>query len=136
MQFVCAILVRVCTYSDFFVLKKLYGAYFIPITTRKANTMNYRIEESTDNRLGSHALKLDERKYLSVTGVSHVDGFDEHTVVLVTTYGVMTVHGSELNINKLNIDRGCVSIDGQVDSVQYSKTDVQDKGSWLSRIFR
>ena len=65
--------------------------------------MNYRIEEGTDNRLGSHALKLDERKYLSVTGVNHVDGFDEHTVVLVTTYGVMTIHGSELNINKLNI---------------------------------
>lgn len=98
--------------------------------------MNYRIEEKNTPPLGSHSLKLDDRRFLSVTGVTDVDGFDEHTIVLATTYGMMTVHGSELHINKLNIDDGCLNIEGNVESIQYSNADIQDKGSWLSRIFR
>lgn len=99
--------------------------------------MNYRIEEKNNiPPVGSHSLKLDDRKFLSVTGVTDVDGFDEHTIVLATTYGIMTVHGSELHINKLNIDDGCLNIEGNVESIQYSNADIQDKGSWLSRIFR
>ncbi len=98
--------------------------------------MNYRIEEKNTPPLGSHSLKLDDRRFLSVTGVTDVDGFDEHTIVLATTYGMMTVHGCELHINKLNIDDGCLNIEGNVESIQYSNADIQDKGSWLSRIFR
>lgn len=98
--------------------------------------MNYQIEEKSTQTVGAHTIKLDDRKFLSITGVTDVDGFDEHTIVLATTYGIMTVHGNELHINKLNIDDGCLNIEGNVESIQYSNNDYQDKGSWLSRLFR
>ncbi len=94
--------------------------------------MEYQIEDKNT----SHTLKLDDRKFLQVTGVRDVDGFDEHTIVLSTGYGVMTVHGSELHISKLNIEDGCLNIHGNVDSIQYSNTDVHEQGGWLSRLFK
>ncbi len=98
--------------------------------------MSYRIEDNSVPRQGTHTVKLDDRRVLSVTGVTDVDGFDEHTIVLATPYGIITVTGSELHINKLNIDEGCLDIEGNVDSIQYSSADRMEKGGWMSRLFR
>ncbi len=97
--------------------------------------MNYQIEDKAPPR-GEHTIKMENRKVLTMTGVLDVDGFDEHTIVLSTTYGMMTVHGNELHISKLNIDEGCLNIDGEVSAIQYSDTDITAKGSWLSKMFR
>ena len=48
----------------------------------------------------------------------------------------MTIHGNELHINKLNIEEGCLNIDGDVAAIQYSDADVSSKGSWLSKMFK
>lgn len=100
--------------------------------------MNYQIEDKSIPQppTGSHTIKLENRKIMSITGVTDVDGFDEHTIVLATLYGIMTIHGNELHINKLNIDEGCLNIDGEVTAIQYSDAQVSAKGSWLSKMFK
>lgn len=98
--------------------------------------MNYQIEDKNMPQPGVHTIKLENRKVMSITGVTDVDGFDEHTIVLATSYGIMTIHGSELHINKLNIDEGSLNIDGMVDAIQYSDVGISSKGSWLSKMFK
>ena len=100
--------------------------------------MNYQIEDKSmpQSQAQAHTVKLDSRKVMSITGVTDVDGFDEHTIVLATTCGIMTVHGNSLHINKLNIDEGSLDIEGTIDAVQYSDVTAMQKGSWISRMFK
>ncbi len=95
------------------------------------------LEENTQKKsFSEHTLKLENRKTMSVTGVTDVDGFDEHTIVLATSYGMMTIEGSSLHISKLNVEEGFLSVDGAVSSIRYSDADMTEKGGILSRLFR
>lgn len=97
--------------------------------------MAYEIEQKKAEEPLLHTVKLESRKTLTITGVRDVDGFDEHTVVLVTDYGLMTVQGNSLHVSKLNIDDGQLNVSGEINSLQYSSTS-QNKGSWMSRMFK
>jgi len=48
-----------------------------------------------------HNLILQNRKDLSVSGVTEVVSFDENTVVLITALGELTVRGFSLHISKI-----------------------------------
>lgn len=78
---------------------------------------------------------LEERKSLTVTGVSDVDSFDEQTVVAYTDLGELTVKGSSLHIEKIDLDAGELAIEGEISSLSYSDRP-GGKGSLLARIFR
>lgn len=66
-----------------------------------------------------HNLILEDRAKLSVSGVTDVENFDENTISMVTTEGVLVVRGSDLNVEKLNLENGELLIRGQIDSVEY-----------------
>jgi sporulation protein YabP len=53
-----------------------------------------------------HNLILEDRRLLTVSGVSDVDSFDEQTVVIFTDKGELTVRGRDLHINKLSVEIG------------------------------
>jgi sporulation protein YabP len=89
-------------------------------------------EKRGNNR--PHNLIMESRKTLTVSGVDHVDSFDEQTVVMATVMGELTVKGSDLHIDKLNTDVGEVAISGSVYGLIY--TDEREKGGFLSRLFR
>ena len=98
--------------------------------------MAYEIEQRPKSDAAMlHSVKLENRSTLVITGVRDVDGFDEHTVVLVTDYGTMTVQGNALHVSKLNIDDGQLNVSGEITSIQYSNA-VQSKGGWMSRMFK
>ena len=63
------------------------------------------IEEKKDVKL-SHNLILKERKSLNISGVLDVDSFDDNAVVAYTDLGELTIKGSNLHINKINLDSG------------------------------
>ena len=50
---------------------------------------------------------LENREKLNVTGINDILSFDDQIVILSTDLGMLTIKGSELKINKLNI-RSCV----------------------------
>ena len=58
-----------------------------------------------------HNLILEDRKHLTVSGVSDIDSFDEETVVVYTQMGELTIKGSDLHINALNIDTGELTVE-------------------------
>lgn len=81
-----------------------------------------------------HAITLNDRKKLSITGVEDVDCFNEQIVVLKTPLGTLTVTGAGLNLNQLNVEDGRVSVEGEVDALEY--TGGKKKGGWAGRLFR
>ena len=82
-----------------------------------------------------HSVILEDRKQLSLSGVSDVSGFDEGTVVLVTELGELTVRGNSLHINRFSVETGELDLDGEVDSLQYAENR-QVQGSFFSRLFK
>ena len=89
------------------------------------------MQEHTDK---SHTLSLDNRAVLRLSGISDVPGFDEQTVSLVTPQGNLIVKGESLHISTLNLTTGEVTVDGQINSIQYIGT--QNSKGLMSKLFR
>ncbi len=81
-----------------------------------------------------HKLALDERKKLTVTGVTEVVSFDEENVVLRTSLGTLIVQGQGLQLKQLTLEGGNVAVQGQITSLFYEQT--RENRSLLGRLFR
>lgn len=81
-----------------------------------------------------HKLSLNERKQLTMTGVTEVVSFDETAVVLRTALGTLEVQGQNLQLKTLSIDGGQVAVDGSISALIYEEPRAQ-QGFW-GRLFR
>ena len=68
-----------------------------------------------------HKLTLNERRQLSMTGVSEVVSFDDTTVVLHTELGTLTVQGKDLQLKTLSAEGGQVAVEGTVSALIYEE---------------
>jgi len=64
----------------------------------------------------------ENRKSGSFTGVTDVVNFDANEIILDTELGRLTIKGKELHVNRLDLQKKEVEIDGTVDMLQYSGT--------------
>ncbi len=81
-----------------------------------------------------HKLTLNERRRLTMNGVTEVVSFDENAVVLKTAMGILTVHGEGLQLKNLSAEGGQVAVDGKIAALIYEEPKTE--GSWLRRLFR
>lgn len=82
-------------------------------------------------------LILENREKLSISGVSDVLSFDDQIIIIETDLGLLTVKGENIRINKLSIDTSDVIIEGNINSLIYSNSDLQKKGgNILNKIFK
>ena len=79
-----------------------------------------------------HKLILNERRQLTMTGVTEVISFDENAIVLCTELGRMTVHGQGLQLRQLALDGGQVAVDGTVSAIVYE--EARQTGGWFRRL--
>lgn len=86
------------------------------------------------NDRASHNVIMEGRRRMMITGVKSVENFDDTAVCLQTCMGQLTVKGSELKVDKLNVDSGELNIQGNVIGMVYS--DSAAKGGFLSRLFK
>lgn len=82
-----------------------------------------------------HSIILENRKALTATGVSNVDSFDEQTIVAYTDLGELVIKGRNLHINKLNIETGELTLNGDITSMSYSDNQPSNTG-FFSKMFR
>ena len=68
-----------------------------------------------------HKLTLNERKQLTMTGVTEVVSFDDTAVVLRTVLGTLEVQGQGLQLKTLSIDGGQVAVDGHISALYYEE---------------
>ena len=94
--------------------------------------------ENLNNASRMHKISLSNRRTCTINGVSDVLSFDIHEVLLETEQGLLMIKGNDLHVNRLTLDKGEVDIEGRIDSLTYSDTQVagQKSESLLSRLFR
>ena len=84
----------------------------------------------------NHNIILENRKTLSMSGITDVDCFDEREIKLYTQLGEMTVQGRELHVDSMSVETGDIMITGEIWSLVYGDTDRRGPISALRRLFR
>lgn len=87
-----------------------------------------------EKSLSQHSVSLENRKLLTLTGVTSVECSDEKQVILKTSMGKLKISGSSLLIGKLNTDTGDLSLTGNINVLEYKELKNQD--GFLSSIFK
>ncbi len=82
-----------------------------------------------------HNIIMEDRKKLSVSGVTDIDSFDEQTIIAITDLGELTIRGWNLHITRLNLEQSELMVDGDISSLTY--TDVRPKAQgFFSKVLR
>lgn len=68
-----------------------------------------------------HKLQLNERESLTMTGVAEVVSFDENTVVLQTSLGLLVIQGQHLQLKNLTLEGGQVAVEGSIRALSYEE---------------
>ena len=86
----------------------------------------------------AHKLVVNNRKTSMVTGVLDVLSFDLNEILLETEQGMMMVKGSDMHVNRLNLEKGEVDLSGNIDSIAYSDVHAEQKQgeNLFARLFR
>ena len=69
----------------------------------------------------SHKVCVTNRKNGNFTGVLDVISFDISEILLETEQGMLNVKGKDLHVNRLNLEKGEVDVEGQIDVLSYSQ---------------
>ena len=91
------------------------------------------IQEKREADTSKHSLILNARSKLSVSGVEDVINFDENGVILKTVAGILSVDGSDLRITNLNVEKGDVDIEGNVNGMYYTTAQSGKSSKTLKR---
>lgn len=75
-----------------------------------------------------HKLQLNERRNLTMTGVTEVVSFEDTAVVLQTSLGTLIVQGQELKLKTLSLEGGQVAVDGNISALVYEEP--RQGGGW------
>ncbi|WP_028518921.1 sporulation protein YabP [Ruminococcus flavefaciens] len=79
---------------------------------------------------------LENRKSLSISGITDVDSFDEKEISLYTQLGELTIQGRELHIDSMSVETGDMTITGDIWAMIYGDKDRKGPLSALGRLFR
>lgn len=94
-------------------------------------------EEKKSRSTSRHSLSVDRRESVSVTGMLDIISFDEETVIGETEMGVLVIRGANLHVNRINLESGELSVDGEITSITYEDQNGYAKGkSLLGRLFK
>lgn len=81
-------------------------------------------------------LILENRRNLSISGITDVDSFDEKAICLYTQLGELTIQGKDLHIDSMSVETGDMTITGDIWSVVYGDKERKSPVSFLGRLFR
>ncbi|MBR1751276.1 MAG: sporulation protein YabP [Ruminococcus sp.] len=85
--------------------------------------------------MSAHGLILEDRKKLTISGVTDVDCFNDCEIRLYTELAALSVKGSSLHINEMSVEHGDMVIEGQIDSLVYGDK-LSKKPTLRERLFR
>lgn len=77
-----------------------------------------------------HSVILEDRRRCSISGVIEVMSFDEDEIVMETNRGMLTLGGSDLHVERLSLEVGELTLEGQVDAIVYAEEKRGKKGLW------
>ncbi len=80
-----------------------------------------------------HSLSLEGRKKLALTGVGEAVSFEENLVILRTGMGMLNIHGQQLQLKNLCLEKGQAAVEGQISALIYEEP--RERSLW-GRFFR
>lgn len=86
----------------------------------------------------SHKIILNNRKTGNFTGILDVISFDLSEILLETEMGMLHVKGKDLHVNRLNLEKGEVDIEGVIEAFSYSQvpSTIKKTESILGKLFK
>ena len=90
-------------------------------------------EQTPQPAAKSHALSMENRSKLSLSGVEDVSGFDENLIVLSTAVGALNIRGEQLHIERIDLDAGQLEVRGKIGELSYDEPT--PGGSLWQRLF-
>lgn len=93
-------------------------------------------QQPQQNQNRHHNLILEDRKNISLSGVTDVDCFDERIIRIFTELGELTIKGKKLHVEGVSLDTGDMKISGDIWSLQYGDRDKTGSMSLFGRLFR
>ena len=86
----------------------------------------------------NHKISLFNRNNGIINGVRDVISFDLNEIILDTEQGILVIHGEDLHVTKLTVEKGEVELEGFVDSLIYSDngSGKEERGGIMRRLFR
>ena len=81
-------------------------------------------------------LILENRKKLSISGITDVDSFDEKSIRLYTQLGELAIQGHDLHIDSMSVETGDMTITGDIWAIVYGDKDKKGPISALGKLFR
>ena len=94
--------------------------------------------EEQQKTVKAHKLVVNNRKTSMVTGVLDVLSFNLNEILLETEQGMLMVKGTDMHVNRLNLEKGEVDLAGNIDNISYSDihSGVKAGENLLSKLFR
>ncbi|HBB72022.1 MAG TPA: sporulation protein YabP [Ruminococcus sp.] len=93
-------------------------------------------EKKTAQTGADHGIIMENRRTLTISGITDVDSFDEKVICLYTQLGELTIQGRELHIDAMSIETGDMTVTGEINSLVYGDPDRRHPLSALGRLFR
>ena len=86
----------------------------------------------------NHKISLFNRNNGIINCVRDVISFDLNEIILDTEQGILVIHGEDLHVTKLTVEKGEVELEGIVDSLIYSDngSGKEERGGIMRRLFR
>ncbi|BBB91248.1 MAG TPA: sporulation protein YabP [Methylomusa anaerophila] len=82
-----------------------------------------------------HQITMVDREELTIDGVVNLGSYDEKEIVMETEQGMLTIRGDSLNIKQLNLEQGCIIVDGTVKGLSY-EDEIRPKKGLLDRFLK
>lgn len=90
-----------------------------------------------NNLVGSHELKLSDRKNLSLSGIKKIISFNHEEFLMESNLGMLEIKGIGLELNKMDTNNGNVNIRGEVTTINYLNDNKKIKDeNILSKLFK
>ena len=90
--------------------------------------MERRDSDTGKLRSRAHSVHIDNRLRTSITGVMDVVSFNEQDVVLLTEAGPLNLVGTNLHLNRLNLEDGQICIEGELTALDYEPPETERRG--------
>lgn len=78
--------------------------------------------EKNENGAGRQIIHISDRRNLTVTGVTDVKSFNDESIILETSLGMLAVDGTGLHITSLSVDSGEIYIEGEIGGAVFFET--------------
>lgn len=82
-----------------------------------------------------HNIIMENRSKISISGVENAESYNESEIILHTSKGILAIKGEGMNLSKLNLDSGEITVNGRISILEYAEPR-KSGTSFFGKIFK